>query len=125
MIVVRDIFQLKFGRAKDAMELWKTNSQFFENEDMHNTRMMTDLTGPYYTLVMESTFNSLTDYENMMKNELKTDEWRKFYNKFVELVESGRREIFNLVDINIPTTGDKSERKTREEAYTGKAYGNR
>jgi hypothetical protein len=99
MILVRDIFQLKFGKAREAKALWKEGAAGMNKAGMKVDRILTDLTGPYYTLVMETSHNSLTDFEKAMKQETGTDEFRKFYQKFVELVESGRREIFTVEDI--------------------------
>jgi hypothetical protein len=110
MILVRDIFQLKFGRAKEAIELWKQGLTMMTESTVEPIRILTDLSGPYYTLVMESTYNNLSQYENA-SNERRTDEWRNWYHKFTELVESGRREIFNIVQIAERTS------KTAEKSY--------
>jgi hypothetical protein len=98
MIVVRDIFQLKFGKAKEAMALWKEGVDIIKKSGFKPDRMLTDLTGQYYTLVMESSFKSLADYENMDMSHTESAEWRTWYQKFVPLVESGRREMFRTVD---------------------------
>jgi len=97
MILVRDIFQLKFGKAREALELMKEGKAILKKADYNVDRMLTDLTGPYYTLVMESTYDSLTAYDKSMASESMSEEWKKIYQKFVLLVESGRREIFTVV----------------------------
>ena len=99
MIVVRDIFQLKFGKARDALKLFEDLRDVAKRTgfDLGEQRVLTDLTGPYYTLVMESTYPSLADYERELKSGLGTDEWRKWYKDMVPLVDSGRREIFTIV----------------------------
>ncbi len=99
MILVRDIFHLKFGKAKEALAMWKDAIRMMGNTPHQPDRVLTDLTGEYYTLIMESTFDNLTDYENGMKGEMQTDEWRKWSQKFTELVIDGRREIFNIVQV--------------------------
>jgi hypothetical protein len=102
MIVVRDIFQIKYGRAKEAVNLWKEGRAFFEKAGFHNNvRLLTDLVGQSYTLVLETTWESLTAYEASYAKMMSTgiyEEWRKWYDKYVPLVESGKREIFNIVD---------------------------
>lgn len=102
MIVVRDVFQIKYGRAKDAVSLWKEGRMFFAKAGFQsNSRLLTDLVGESYTLVLETTWDNLTAYEasfaKMMSAEFYED-WRKWYDKFVPLVDSGRREIFKLVE---------------------------
>jgi len=109
MILVRDIFQLKFGKAKEAMEILKRD--FTNSSQMKNfpDRLLTDLTGQYYTLVMESTYNDMADYENSMHEMSPSDEWRKAYQKFTELVDWGKREIFTIVPVEQGTTQQKAE----------------
>ena len=98
MIVVRDIFQLKFGKAKDALALMKEAQPMMSKNGYSVDRIMTDFTGPYYTLVMESSYGSLSHYDKAYKTEVAEDEWKKWYQRFVPLVESGRREIYTVVD---------------------------
>jgi hypothetical protein len=97
MILVRDIFQLKFGKAREALSLWKEGREILNKADYTVDRILTDLTGPYYTLVMESTYDNLTQYDKALSSESGSDEWKAFYQKFVALVDSGRREIFTIV----------------------------
>jgi hypothetical protein len=61
-------------------------------------RAMTDLVGPFYTLVMEEQFPSLSDMERDMQSETGVEEWKAWYQKFVPLVDSGYREVFTLVE---------------------------
>jgi hypothetical protein len=100
MILVRDIFQLKFGRAKEAIALWKEGASLAEKYGYGVDRILTDKTGPYYTLVMESTYESLTDYEKAETGHSRAADWRAWYDKFVPLVESGRREMFSILDLS-------------------------
>ena len=99
MILVRDIFQLKFGKAKDAIALWQEGKEI-AREVGHGAadRLTTDLTGPYYRMVMESTHESLAAFEESMGSIFKYDKWREWYGKFTPLIESGSREIHNIVD---------------------------
>jgi hypothetical protein len=97
MILVRDIFNLKFGKAKDARNLLKEASEIGKKFGFEPRRALTDLTGPSYTLVMESEWKSLADWENGMKASMGADEWQKWYQKFIPLVDSSSREIFTIV----------------------------
>ncbi|HYV40681.1 MAG TPA: hypothetical protein VEO02_02715 [Thermoanaerobaculia bacterium] len=65
MIVVRNVFQLKFGKAREALAVWKDGRALFQRlgMPMEKSRLMTDVVGPFYTLVHEITVDSLTDYE--------------------------------------------------------------
>jgi hypothetical protein len=97
VIVVRDIFQLKFGKAREALALM---GDFLKAEALGGyptPRVLTDLTGEYYTLVMESTFESLSAMEAAMAGTFGREEWRRQYEKLIPLVRSGRREVFRIV----------------------------
>jgi hypothetical protein len=99
MILVRNVFRLKFGKAKDALALWKEGRQIAERVGSgESMRAMTDLVGPFYTLVMEEEFPSLAEMERELQSELGAEEWKAWYQKFVPLVESGYREVFTIVE---------------------------
>ena len=98
MILVRNIFQLKFGKAREAKALIKENEALVKQHGNYPTRYLTDLTGPYYTLVMEMTFESLAALEKSQSETMGTKEFSDWYQRFTPLVESGHREIFSVVD---------------------------
>lgn len=99
MILVRDVFQLKFGKSKEAVAAWKEGLAMFEKAGMKkgSTRLLTDLVGNYYTLVFEAEFESLTAWENLMKTHMGNQEWKDWHAKVLQFNESGHREIFNIV----------------------------
>lgn len=96
MIVVRDIFQVKFGRMKEAIAFWKEMQKASPQPPETLPRVLTDFTGPYYTLVLEGTFKDLADYERYLHREMTGDAGELYHKKFVPLVDSGRREIFTV-----------------------------
>lgn len=98
MIVVRDVFKLKFGKAKEALALYKDAKPIFQKTGHAPDRVMTDYVGTYYTLVMEHTFKSFSEYEETIKNSFNDAEYEKWYQKFIPLAETGYREIFKIVE---------------------------
>jgi len=46
MILVRNIFQLKFGKAREAKALIKENEALVKHHGNYPTRYLTDLTDP-------------------------------------------------------------------------------
>ena len=110
MIAVRNIFRVKFGKKKQALELWKEGQKYMQMPPEANERVLTDMTGEFYTLVFETTHENLSSLENDMKGEM-SDQWRNWYQKFSELVVSGYREIFTVVPVGQPST------MTKEKAY--------
>ena len=100
MILVRNIFRLKFGKAREAVAVWKEGLAIAKKAGFGSApvRLLTDLTGPAYTLVMEITHEDLNDFERTSKKVMSAPEWKSWYQKFVPLVESGDREIFSIVE---------------------------
>ena len=99
MIVVRNVFRLKFGQARPALALWKEGRALMKKvEPKAAPRLLTDVVGPSYTMVLEDTYDSLGAFEQAAQHVMGNDEWRAWYQKFLPLVDSGYREIFTIVD---------------------------
>lgn len=101
MIVIRNVFQLQFGKAKDAVPLLKegleTQRRILSDVDV-STRLLTDVTGPFYTLVLELTVSDLATYEAAIPRLFADPDWQAIYQKLAGLVESGSREMFRVVE---------------------------
>ncbi len=98
MILVRDVFKLRFGKAKEAKALWKEVAQIEARFGQVPSRAMVDFVAPFYTFVMESTYKDLASFEQAMKQIMSSSEFSAWYQKFVPLAESGHREIYTLLD---------------------------
>jgi hypothetical protein len=101
MVVIRNVFRLKFGKAKEAVALMKEGlaiqKRAITGVDF-STRLLTDVTGPFYTLVLELTVPNLGAFENQAPKLFGDKEWQANYQKLGALVESGSREIFTIVE---------------------------
>jgi hypothetical protein len=115
MIVVRDVFRLKFGKAREAVALWQEGQQFVrQSSTVRGARVLTDLVGEYYTLVLETSFDGLADFDRSLREETGNAEWRAWYQRFVPLAESGYREILTVVGSDVtPLGGDEAGAETR------------
>ena len=99
MIIVRNVFQLKFGKAKEAVALLKEGIAIQKRAGVEmNQRLMTDLVGKFYTLVLELTIPNMGALEADMPKVRGNKDWQANYQKFSTLVESGYREIFTIVE---------------------------
>ena len=98
MIIVRNVFRLKFGRAKEAAELWKEGLALTKRLGFTaKSRVLTDVVGQFYTVVFENSFESLSDFENSSKKIMSNSDWQAVYAKIVAITETGHREILNIV----------------------------
>jgi len=99
MIVVRNVFRLKFGKTKEAVALLKEGIAIQKRSGVDvNQRLMTDLVGTFYTLVLELTIPNLTALEATMAKVMGDKDWQALYQKFSALVDSGYREIFTVME---------------------------
>jgi hypothetical protein len=97
MYIVRDIFHLKFGHYKDAKALMDEVVQKGLLKDMNNAHVLTDFTGDAYRLILESSFDSLAEYEQSLTGSMGQADWQQWYTKFKEQVDHGHREILKQV----------------------------
>ena len=99
MIVVRNVFRLKFGKAKEAIALLKEGIAIQKRAGVEvNQRLMTDFVGTFYTVVLELTVPNMGALEATMPKVMGDKDWQAIYLEFSALVESGYREIFTLVE---------------------------
>ena len=101
MIVIRNVFRLKFGKAREAVALAKEGLDIQKRVMAgldQSTRLLTDVTGPFYTLVLELTVPNLSTFETYAPRLFGDKEWQANYQKMSPLVESGYREVFSVVE---------------------------
>jgi hypothetical protein len=99
MIVVRNVFRIKFGQSKPAVAAFKEGRALIKKIGMiAESRLLTDLVGTSYTIVHELQFANLAAFEQEMKKITGSAEWRTWYETFIPYAESGSREIFNIVE---------------------------
>ena len=99
MILVRNVFRLKFGKAREALQIMKEGIAIQKRVAAEGSaRLLTDLTGRHYTLVLEMTLPNLAALEAMAPRIFGDQEFQANYQKMVPLVESGHREIFTIVE---------------------------
>lgn len=96
MIVVRNTFRVRFGHMKEAVALMKENLGRSPS-NAARTRLLTDLTGDFYTLVMEMEYEDLPSAERDAREAMHTPGFQETYQKFAAVVDSGRRDIYTIV----------------------------
>jgi hypothetical protein len=94
MILVRDVFQAKYGKGGELVALFKELSQQWAAQAVD--RILTDASGPFYTIVTETTLESLAAWEQRMAEIFSQPEFGAWFARMMPLVESGRREFYNI-----------------------------
>ncbi len=101
MILVRNVFRLKCGQAREVNAAWKEGLAIAERAGVGGGRfqLRTHLAGPeFYALVFEGTYTSLADFEQSAQALMAVPEWRAWYPRVTALSVGGHREILNIVD---------------------------
>jgi hypothetical protein len=96
MMIERNEFRIRFGKMKEAKAIWLEICQSLKSDKDIKIRMMTDLTGPSYTLVVES---ELKDFIHIG---LQQEKWKsnnrivELYQQFIPICESSERVLYHL-----------------------------
>ena len=101
MVVIRNVFRLKFGKAKEAVALFKEGIAIQKRVGSNlnfSTRLLTDLTGPFYTVVLEISVPNLATFEAEAPRLMGDKDWQANYQKSTALIDSGYREIFTVIE---------------------------
>ena len=54
------------------------------------------MSGPFFTVVTETEFESLAEFEQKSGEIFSTPEFGEWFGRMTKLVESGRREFYNI-----------------------------
>jgi hypothetical protein len=99
MLLIRDVFRLKYGHARPAIAAFKESKALMKKLGMPGPmRVLTDVVGPAYTMVLETQAPDLATFETQGKKVMQNEEFHAWYQTFIPHVESGYREIFTIVD---------------------------
>jgi predicted Rdx family selenoprotein len=98
MILVRLVFQAKFGRAAQlASEMAKAQAARVEaGERSGPVRVLTDLSGPFDTVVFEIEVESLAAWEKQRQKAFAAPEFADTFQRTNDLIESGRTEFYTI-----------------------------
>lgn len=93
MIVVRDVFQAKYGKGGELVALLKESQP---DLPVGFQRILSDASGPFFTIVTEIEVASLADWENLTAKVFGDPKFGQWFERMVPLVESGRREFYTV-----------------------------
>jgi len=98
MIVVRGVFQAKYGKGNELVQLLKEGTEMWPTSTGRNARIMTDLSGPFFTVVSEAEYDSFSAWEADAQETFGDARFAAWFERMAPLVEGGRREFYNLVE---------------------------
>lgn len=97
MYLIREVFHAKPGKAKELVQKFKAAKPYFEEmEGMSAMRIMTDASGPYWTVVIESELTDIGIFYSELRNTTASPELGEIMKGYMDLVTGGQREIYLL-----------------------------
>ena len=104
MVVARQVFQAKYGRGDELVALFKEArdrmraSGTATGAEDRSWRLLTDASGPFFTVVTEFQVENFAAWERWFQETMAQPEMGEWFGRMVELVESGSREFYNIVE---------------------------
>jgi len=98
MIQVRDVLQVKFGSIDQAVGLFTQLTTPSSKKILmgEHFEVLTDITGPMYTLVNTFVVEDLAHFNALREQQFSQPEFDDWFRQFQLCVEGGRREYFNV-----------------------------
>ena len=96
MIVVRDVFQAKYGQGGDLVALFKEVKEKWPDSANYGYRILTDASGPFFTVVTETEVASLAEWERLIAEVFSLPQFGEWFARMTPLVDSGRREFYTI-----------------------------
>src|SRR5580700_9205555 len=99
MVVERNTFHLHFGKAREGIAIWKEIiSAARTSKDIPRMRLLTDLSGTFYTIILEIQLINLNEIGLKNYQWMTNDRFKELYQKFIGLCKEGTREYYFIED---------------------------
>ena len=95
MIIVRDVFQARYGKGSDLVVLFKEFRGKIATK-VPGYRILTDASGPFFTVVTEMQFESMAVWEQQSTEIFSRSEFGDWFVRMTPLVESGHRDFYKI-----------------------------
>lgn len=99
MLLVRDVFQAKYGRGGELVALFKELEGHWHGKEpvpYHEFRIMTDASGPFFTVVTHIVVDNFAAWEKLTAAEFALPQFADWFQRMTAVTESGRREFYNV-----------------------------
>jgi hypothetical protein len=94
MMIVRGVFQAKYGKGGDLVSLFKEAHEKWPEQ--YADRILTDASGPFFSVVVETKVESLAEWERRSAEFFTLPEFGDWFTRMTPLVRSGSREFYNI-----------------------------
>ena len=100
MLRVRQVFQARYGRGDELVALFRElNARMRDAGELSpQFRILTDASGPFFTVVTETEVESFAAWEEGFRQSMERPWMEEWFSRMVPLVESGSREFYTIVE---------------------------
>ena len=95
MYVIRNVFKCKPGKAKAAIDKFKAAHALMSDMNL-GERILVDEVASFWTVVVEINVENIAEFESAMKDRGSRDDVQKAMSGYMDLVDSGYREVFRV-----------------------------
>lgn len=96
MYLMRLAFRAKYGRVGELLDLTKKIEQLFRKEGWPPSRILTDASGLFDTVVVETETESIDQMIQMSRTPPSNPEFGALMQRSLEITDSGSREFYNI-----------------------------
>lgn len=97
MLLVRQEFQAKYGHGDELVALFKEFHARAELPNRDRARLMTDASGPFFTIVTEYEVENFAAWEDTFQRMMSDPQTEAWFKRMMEVTESGRRDFYSIV----------------------------
>ena len=94
MIVVREVFQAKYGQGDSMVALFKEAQGKWLSEVP--SRLLVDLSGRFFSVVVEIEVESLAEWEDRMAKMFAAPETADWFARITFFIDSGTPEFYTI-----------------------------
>jgi hypothetical protein len=100
MLLVRQEFRAKYGHGDELVALFREfNARMRDAGELSpQLRILTDASGPFFTVVTETEVESFAAWEEGFSEAMGRPWMEEWFSRMTPLVESGSREFYNIVE---------------------------
>ena len=96
MFLVRNVFHAKPGKARELADLFTKAAHHLPDIGVTNTKVLTDVSATFWTVVIQSEVEDLNAYVDMSKSISKKPELGEAMKGYMDLTQGGFREIYRI-----------------------------
>lgn len=97
MLIVRDVFNAKYGHGDELVGLFREMKEM--GSIPSGFRVLVDASGPFFQVITEMEMADFTAWQNFTAAEMAHPDFAAWFGRMMPLVESGHRNFYTVVEL--------------------------